>query len=118
MFARCGCYVRKQNNQRKEVFAVVLEDVGSALTYSRAEVKHIVETSNYGTSSSHRFLQGTHDSKKRRCLAFYVDNIPEKLRSKLLDGNCQLVFCMHDNYIGLTPFSHNKGVVQHSLEPR
>ncbi len=117
MFARCGCYV-KQNNQRKEVFAIVLEDVGSALTYSRAEVKHIVEASNYGTSSSHRFLQGTHDTKKRRCLAFYVDNIPEKLRSKLLDGNCRLVFFACMLIIWVNPYSHNKGVIRHSMEPR
>ncbi|XP_064406474.1 uncharacterized protein LOC135351419 [Halichondria panicea] len=87
------CPEAKQST--KGSFAVVLEDVGSALTYSRAKVKHIVETSNYGTSSSYRFLQGTHDSKKRRCLAFYVDNIPEKLRSKLLDVTTKESYNIH-----------------------
>lgn len=54
VFARTGCVVGKE---KQPVFTVVLEDLGSSLTYSCGEIKSLCEKSGFGLISSNDFLK-------------------------------------------------------------
>ncbi len=89
---RTGCYVEK-----KEVLAVVLDDVAAALSYSISEIKCAVQDGGYGSykTISKDFLQQNVDSciitrgindKKRKCCVIRLNSLEVELQLRLKNG--------------------------------
>ena len=95
----------------EEVVAIVLEDLGGALTHSCAEVKETVEKGGWGTRTSKDFLKADADdsvitrgknTQKRRCLGIFMKKMPVKLQEQIKSRKSRSLAIAMCNYIRTT----------------
>lgn len=88
--------------KKEAVVALVLEDIGSSLTYSCAEIKEAIIYLGWGTRTSKDFLRADATTTtisrgktdhKRRCIAIYLSKMPDDVQQQFLE--CELQLLIH-----------------------
>ena len=87
---RTDCYV-----EQREVVAIALEDVASAITFPPHLVKRSIESAKVGytknqskdfltsTATEMRISRGSKHTRKRKCCNIWLDTLPQNIQSQL-----------------------------------